>query len=367
MHIAIAGCGQLSRMMALAGIPLGFRFSFIADPDEDARCVEGLGEIQRWQPGQAADQLYQDLGEPDALTVEKEQVNLELLSGLGEHCPLRPGLAAIKVCQNRLLEKQLLDSLGIACSPYTYGVSAQDSALTLSLPAVVKSCREGYDGKNQWVLKTREDAVAFDAEIGGGDHIIESWIPFDKEVSQISLRSVSGEISHYPLTENLHDKGILRQSIAPATGIPATTAARARRMMTEIMQAVDYVGVMAMECFLVGDQLLVNELAPRVHNSGHWTQSGSNTCQFENHLRAIAGLPLGNTAERGVAGMINLIGTQGPPLASLSEHSKLHWYNKSVRPGRKLGHVNFTSASYEALSHQMNQFQETSLISAKSA
>ena len=358
MHIGIVGCGQLSRMMALAGIPLGFSFSFVAEAQEDTRCVRGLGDIARLRPLQPPLEIYQALGNPDVLTVEKEQLDVRLLEGLQEFCTVFPGLEAIRTCQHRLLEKKLLGRLGIACSPHTHGLSAVDSARVLSLPIVVKSCSDGYDGKNQWVLNSHEDLSSYDRDNDAcEDRIMERWIPFEKEVSQVSVRSITGEIFHYPLTENQHHQGILRQSIAPATGISAGTAESARRMISDIMDALDYVGVMAMECFLVNDQLMVNELAPRVHNSGHWTQSGSATCQFENHLRAIAGLPLGGTSDQGVTGMINLIGTAKPPLELLPAKGKLHWYNKSVRPGRKLGHVNFTGSDYEAVIHQMHEYK----------
>lgn len=358
MHIAIIGCGQLSRMLALAGIPLGFTFSFVADSREDIRCVEGLGTTVRWRPGESVQRLYQDLGKPERITVEKEQVDISLLNALQEYCVISPNLEAITTCGQRHREKRLLDKLGIASSPYTYGKSAADSAAILSLPMIAKSCNEGYDGKNQWMLTTSEEITSFDQQLDRRKHIIEQWIPFDKEVSQLSVRSQTGEIRHYPLTENQHKGGILQQSIAPATNIPTATIVLAQNRISQIMEALDYVGVMAMECFVVGEKLLVNELAPRVHNSGHWTQSGSTTCQFENHLRAIAGMTLGSTETHGVAGMLNLIGTDKPPLTLLSPRAKLHWYGKVIRPGRKLGHINLTGSSYQHLDGELQLFKK---------
>ena len=311
MHIAIIGSGQLARMSALAGIPLGLSFSFLADEHEDTRSIEGLGGVVRVTADQSGSSLYAALGKPDAITVEKEQVDVALLKLLQPHCPVHPCPEAFAACQHRYREKQLLDSLAIPSSSYTFGQSAAEAIKALSQPVVVKSCREGYDGKNQWVLKTAEDAEKFDRQLSENvediqDFIIERWVPFDKEVSQVSVRDVNGDIRHYPLTENQHSNGILCKSLAPATAVSDQTIQAAQTNIGRIMQELNYVGVMAMECFLVGESLLVNELAPRVHNSGHWTQSGSKTCQFENHIRAIAGLPLGSTEVYAFAGMYNL-------------------------------------------------------------
>ncbi|MDX1735907.1 MAG: ATP-grasp domain-containing protein, partial [Halioglobus sp.] len=184
------------------------------------------------------------------------------------------------------------------------------------------------------------------------------------EVSLISVRDRSGDTAHYPITENVHKGGILRHSIAPARDLPDATARAAQDYIEKVMQAMDYVGVMAMECFVVDGRLLVNEIAPRVHNSGHWTQAGSKTSQFENHLRAITGLPLGSTHNHGVAGMVNLIGTGVPTQAAFSADSTLHWYNKAERPGRKLGHVNFSGSSHDELLQEMHRFQREALASA---
>ncbi len=350
MHIGIVGCGQLSRMLALAGKPMGIRFSFVADEGEDTVCVDGLGPIARWKDGDDIAALYEALGRPDRITVEKEQVDLSLVEELQQHCPVHPNPKAFAAAQHRHREKQLLDSLNIPTSPYIYGQPDPDK---LPLPVVVKSCRDGYDGKNQWVLKTADDLEAFQAQAHEGELIVERFIPFEREVSQVSVRREDGSILHYPLAENHHDKGILRESIVPAPNTSAQLESAAQAYIRRIMEALDYVGVMAMECFVVEDGLLINELAPRVHNSGHWSQSGSATCQFENHIRAVADLPLGSTQVFGVAGMINLIGIEKPDLKVITETSKLHWYEKSVRPGRKLGHINVIADHYDTLKQSM--------------
>ncbi|MEX2963666.1 5-(carboxyamino)imidazole ribonucleotide synthase [Microbulbifer sp. TYP-18] len=353
MHIAIIGCGQLARMLALAGIPMGLKFSFIAQAEEDSRCVEGLGSIVRWQPGKSTECLYHELGRPDRITAENEQANTSLLNGLQAYCPIHPNPQAFSICQDRHREKQLLESLDIPCADYIV-CQGNDSHLDkLSLSAVAKSCRGGYDGKKQWVLKRRQDVESFMRQANREHYIVEQWVPFDREVSQISVRDINGTIFHYPLTENQHQQGILRQSMAPAIEIPEKIISAAHDYISRILAELDYVGVMAMECFALNDRLLVNELAPRVHNSGHWTQSGSATCQFENHLRAISELPLGSTKSLGITGMVNLIGTEKPPLNALTIESSLHWYDKIVRPGRKLGHINILSEDYHSLLQQM--------------
>ncbi|WP_394230244.1 5-(carboxyamino)imidazole ribonucleotide synthase [Shewanella colwelliana] len=356
MRIGIIGCGQLARMMALAGLPLGIKFSFVADSgvDTDLSCVEGLGIIAPWQPGQSIEDLYQALGKPDVITVEKEQVDLHLVQQLETYCTVRPSAASIAQCKSRIKEKQLLAKLDIPCAPFTYQVDLAQSAATLGLPMVIKSLDEGYDGKNQWVVHDNDSLNTLAASENFGDHLIEQWIPFDKEVSLIGTRGHDGDIHFYPLTENVHRKGILIRSTAPAKHISPKMEAAAQDYMRRLLEAEDYVGVLAMELFVVGDQLLVNELAPRVHNSGHWTQMGATTCQFENHIRAVAGLPLGATTLTSKTGMLNLLGVAVPPMKALSSSSSLHWYNKESKPNRKLGHINFTAADYVSLDQQMD-------------
>jgi len=367
MRIAIVGCGQLSRMQALAGLPLGIKFSFIHDDlNQNQDCVEGLGiikpapnkfEASNRYNEQDIEQLYQALGKPDCITVEKEQVDLELLQALTAYCPIYPSIAAIKACQHRGQEKQLLTSLAIPTSPYLYNASAQQAGQTLGYPVMVKSCTEGYDGKNQWLIKNNADAQQFDA-LDIKDYIIEAFVDFDKEVSQISVRHQNGQIEHYSLTDNEHVQGMLTRSIAPAANITDELRLQAQHYMESLLNKLDYVGIMAMECFVIGDKLMINELAPRVHNSGHWTQLGSITCQFENHIRALAGLSLGSTAQIATTGMLNIIGTERPAFASIAENAKLYWYNKSVKSNRKLGHINFIADNHNTLSQQMALFTQ---------
>ncbi|ABM03804.1 5-(carboxyamino)imidazole ribonucleotide synthase [Psychromonas ingrahamii 37] len=370
MRIAIVGCGQLSRMMALAGLPLGIQFSFIHDDKSQNRdCVQGLGIIE-YSPDKikstnsydtkAIAQLYQALGQPDCISVEKEQVDLALLQALADFCPIYPCVAAIKACQHRGEEKQLLTDLAIPTSPYFYNNGAKQAVQTLGYPVMAKSCTEGYDGKNQWLIKTPSDAVQFD-KLQIEDYIIEKFIEFDKEISLISVRSQSGQIKHYSLTENHHQQGMLTHSIAPALNIPDSVKLQAQHYMESLLNQLEYVGILAIEFFVVGDSLMVNELAPRVHNSGHWTQLGSITCQFENHIRALAGLNLGSTEQIAVTGMFNLIGTKQPPFDALTQNSKLYWYNKAPKAKRKLGHINFIAENQQLVKQQMIQLADANL------
>lgn len=361
MRIGIIGCGQLARMMALAGIPLGLKFSFVADggPDTDLSCVEGLGPVVPWQLGQSVSELYKALGQPDVITVEKEQVDLDLVRALEAHCTIRPNVDSIAKCKSRIHEKQLLAQLDIPCAPFTYDVSLEESAKTLGYPMVIKSLDEGYDGKNQWVVRSDEELAKVSPELKAGHYLAEQWIPFDAEVSIIGVRSASGEVSCYPLTENQHQNGILVRSMAPARGLSAEMVQQAQTYMTKLLEAQQYVGVLAMELFVVGDKLLVNELAPRVHNSGHWTQLGAQTCQFENHIRAVAGLALGATSAIGKTGMLNLLGVAAPPMDALSANASLHWYNKAAKPNRKLGHINFMMDDYGQLASQMQSVEQS--------
>jgi len=361
MHIAVIGSGQLAQMLAEAGKPLGLRFSFLAEEQEDTRCVDHLGGVVRSALPFKADQVYNALSQPDVITVEKESVDVELLRNLQDFCRVHPAPEGVFYSQNRSREKQLLDKLAIKCTPYTYQESLIKSEEQFGLPLVIKSCEDGYDGKNQYVIKTPQERLAFEEklannQLGFTDFIVEAWMPFDKEVSQVSARDAKGNFVHYTLTENQHSQGILRLSYAPAQNISPAVTQTAQANMQRLMEELNYVGVMAMECFLVGENLFVNELAPRVHNSGHWTQKGALTSQFENHVRAIAGLSLGESDLTAATAMINLIGIEQPKEQALPFNSRLHWYGKTVRAGRKLGHINCGGVSLTQAEQLVKQF-----------
>jgi 5-(carboxyamino)imidazole ribonucleotide synthase len=288
----------------------------------------------------------------DVLTYEFENVPVAALQKLGSAVPIYPPPAALRHAQDRLLEKQLFGKLDIPLPGY-HAIDSRsdlDAAINkLGLPLVIKTRRLGYDGKGQYLLQKAEDADTAWRELGGSDLIAEQWVAFDYEVSVIGVRNVDGDTAIYPLSQNEHHNGILHCSKAPVDAPPL--ARLAADYMTRLLQHLDYVGVLALELFVVRDKLLANEFAPRVHNSGHWTIEGSKTSQFTNHLLAICNQPLGSTAMKGYAGMLNLIGSI-PPAARAQRIGNLHDYGKAPREGRKLGHITVvaeTAADRDAL------------------
>ena len=345
MRLAILGCGQLARMLAQAAAHLDVDCVFVAIEDETTDCVRALGPVVRWAPGDDVGGLYLALGKPDVVTVERESVDTGLLRELQALCTVLPDADSVRVGQNRGLERSLLDSLAIPCAPHRVahtvdGVRAAVAAL--GLPLVVKATEAGYDGKLQWRLRNEDDVEAFCLQQRAGEYLLEQWVDFEREVSVVAVRGRNGEFRAYPLTENLHRDGILLASIAPARTASATSQARAESRARAIMEELNYTGVMAVEFFVVAGDLWVNELAPRVHNSGHWTMDATTVGQFENHVRAVTGLPLGDTGQARPAGMVNLLGSSAAGETVLIPAVDLHWhdYNKVPAAGRKMGHVN---------------------------
>jgi 5-(carboxyamino)imidazole ribonucleotide synthase len=305
MKIGILGAGQLARMLALAGYPLGVEF-IVLDPSADAcstlLCEHLLGDYN--DPG-----LLAVLAEcADVVTYEFENVPAEVAAFLNAHTQVHPAPKALAVAQDRLIEKNFLRDLGIATPVYQSVDSLADleqAMAAVGWPAILKSRTQGYDGKGQSVLKTVADlAPAWDL-LQGVPAIVEGFVPFTREISIVAARNAQGEMVFYPVAENVHRGGILRVSTCCAAD-PMQQLAEA--YVRQLAEALDYVGVLALELFDVDGQLLANEFAPRVHNSGHWTIEGAETSQFENHLRAIMGLPLGSTAPVGYASMVNFIG-----------------------------------------------------------
>ncbi len=362
MHVAIIGCGQLARMMALAGWPMGIRFSFLANADENIDCVEGLGAVVRWQNGLEGEKLYQALGCPDLITVEREQVVTSLLVSLQPCCPVYPQPEAIQVCQHRGREKATLAQLGIPIAPYRLADSAETLQVAveeLGYPVFIKSCEEGYDGQNQWRLTNSDQLAALLAERDSWPAmVVEAKVSFDREVSIIAMQSADGSQACYPVTENAHKSGILVRSQAPAPDMTPALEQQAQQIVQRLLNHWGYVGVLTVECFVVGDQLLVNELAPRVHNSGHWTQGAGVCSQFENHLRAICGMGLGNTQPLQNAGMLNLLGVMPPANIAFSGELQLHVYNKHIRPRRKVGHLNLQDQDAIRLRQRLDALED---------
>ncbi len=361
MHIAIAGCGQLARMLALAGWEMGHTFAFIADPGEGTDCVDGLGTIVARESIESAAALFDALGQPDVITVEKEHVSVTLLEDLTAYCPVAPSPESIRVCQHRGREKTVLQSLGIPTAPFRV-VNDADALISavdaLGYPAFVKSCEQGYDGQNQWLLK---DATML-AELADNmatlpELVVEGAVDFDRELSLIAMRTPSGEIATYPLSENRHREGILLTSEVPAPDVSADTQAQADHIAHTLLAHWSYVGVLSIELFDEGGALRVNELAPRVHNSGHWSQDAGVTSQFGNHLRAITDVTPGQTWPAGFAGMVNLLGRAAHDDLLRAADVNLHWYGKSIRGRRKVGHLNIQAKDRLALQQRLSAIE----------
>ncbi len=358
MIVGVLGAGQLGRMLALAGYPLGLRFRFL-DPTPESPASH------------VAEQVVGDYGDPaaldrfadglDVVTYEFENFPVEAVRRLALRVPVYPPPIALEVAQDRLQEKSTLNRLGIPTAPWEPVDSRDDlqQALTvLGVPAVLKTRRLGYDGKGQHVIRTPDEADAAWQTLGGVPLILEGYVPFRRELSVLGVRSQDGEMPCYPVVENEHRHGVLRRSVAPAPSVTEALQRESESYVSRVMDELDYVGVLAVELFDAGGRLLANEIAPRVHNSGHWTIEGATTSQFENHVRAVAGLPLGVTAARGCSGMLNLLGTQPDVAAVLRVPGvHLHLYGKSARPGRKLGHVTVLAADRPDLASRLTQLE----------
>jgi 5-(carboxyamino)imidazole ribonucleotide synthase len=340
MQIGILGGGQLGRMLALAGHPLAMHFRVL---EPAAECPAGAvayhlrGEYEDFQA------LYSFSQGVDAITYEFENVPVESARWLAERVPVFPTPDALDVGRDRIVEKTFFQKLGVSVPPFAAidSRSDLDSAVAwIGLPAVLKTTRFGYDGKGQAVLRTAADVESAWVSLGGRPLVLEGFVPFDRELSILAVRGCTGELAFYPLVENVHRAGILRVSTSPVPKLSRDLQAKAERIATMALETLGYVGVLAVELFQVGDKLLVNEMAPRVHNSGHWTIEGAETSQFENHLRAVAGLPLGSTAAVGRSVMINLIGgwPESKDVLAISG-AHLHLYGKKPRPNRKVGHI----------------------------
>jgi len=343
MVIGILGAGQLARMLALAGKPLGLKFIFL-DPTPIA-CAADIGKhlIGDYTDKKLLTQLAE---ESDIITYEFENVPVEIINFLSQQTPVYPSAKALSVGQDRMTEKTFFQNLGLPTAPFAAISSLKDLQLAMpriGYPAILKTRRLGYDGKGQVILNQEQDLASAWQAINQSPAIIESFIHFEREVSIIASRSVSGEIAYYPLSENTHHKGILR--LAKATeNDPLQT--QAEQYINTLLAALDYVGTIALELFATTDNLIVNEFAPRVHNSGHWTIEGSETSQFENHLRAITNLPLGATNTLGHTAMQNFIGgvPESKKLLSLAQ-VHLHLYDKEARKGRKIAHATIRTDS----------------------
>jgi 5-(carboxyamino)imidazole ribonucleotide synthase len=349
VQVGIVGGGQLGRMLALAGAPLDIRCVTL-DPARDSPASKVAASIVGTYDDH--DALARLADGADVVTYEFENVPVEAARFLRELVPVFPPPEALEVAQDRIAEKGLFDEVGLPTPAYRAVATLDEldaGVDELGTPAVVKSRRLGYDGKGQAVIHDPLRAEDAWRAIGEVPAILERFMAFDREVSILGVRGRDGDIGFYPLVQNRHVDGVLRVSLAPAPDLTADLQGRAERHARALMERLEYVGILAIELFQAGDELLGNEMAPRVHNSGHWTIEGAETSQFENHLRAVCGLPLGSTSARGQSVMVNLIGSTPDP-ASLADvpGAHLHLYGKTPRSGRKLGHITLVSEGGEA-------------------
>lgn len=357
MRIAVFGTGQLARMMALEGIAMGVDFSFLKTAGEDSRCVDHLGLVVEQQEGESAASVYERLGSPDVITTEKEGVDVDFYQQFVTFAKVSPPAKAVWVSQNRLREKQFLNDQGVPTAAFAPADSIDEipsKAAKLGFPVIVKTQENGYDGKGQWWLDSADDVAKMSGAEASGPWLIEKVVPFEREVSVVAARSASGEVVAYPLAENVHKDGILLTSISPCEAISAELAKSVNQSMKRLLDALDYVGVLSMECFVTGEGVVANELAPRVHNSGHWTQNALPVGQFEQHVRALLGLPLGGNELVGAAAMVNLLGVKPDAAQVLASNRHFHWYGKEVREGRKVGHINVQAGSREQLVREVD-------------
>jgi 5-(carboxyamino)imidazole ribonucleotide synthase len=339
MKVGVLGGGQLGRMLALAGYPLGFEFTFLDPAPDPPMGAVARGITAPYDDPRALEELANG---SDVVTWEFENVSLASAEALAKRVRVAPAPAALAAKQDRLHEKRFFGKLGIPTARHAPASTREefDAAVArIGHPVVVKSRSQGYDGKGQATLRDERHAARVWEALHGAPVIVEELVPFEREVSILAARGEDGKLAFYPLAENHHAGGILRHTIAPADGADAL-AAQAQEYATRVLEDLRYVGMLAIEFFVAGGKLIANEMAPRVHNSGHWTIEGAETSQFENHLRAIAGLPLGSTAARGRCAMVNILGNYPDPqrLAAIPG-AHIHYYGKAPRPGRKLGHV----------------------------
>lgn len=346
LTIGILGGGQLARMLTLAASSLGWH-TLCVDPS-DTPCARDVTTVLQ---GDYTDEtLLKTFAEQVAIvTLENENIPVDTLKYLSSICPVWPNADAVAEAQDRLIEKQLFQTLHIPTAPFV-AVDSKESLIKacdkIGLPAVLKTRRFGYDGKGQYVIRTPADIETAWNTLGSSPLILEGWIAFEKEVSLIAARNQHGDCVFYPLVVNEHKNGILHVSRAPYEDEALT--AKAHEYLTLLLNHLNYVGVLAVEFFVYQNELLANEMAPRVHNSGHWTIEGSETSQFEQHLRAIADLPLGSTQSLGYSILLNCVGEE-PDIDKVLQHPNVfyHSYGKQAKPNRKLAHITINTDTKE--------------------
>ena len=360
LRIGVLGGGQLGRMMALAGYPLNLSFAFF---DKAVDCPSAALGPRFGDDDYSDASLQAFIDSADVFTYEFENIPTRWVEAIAARKPVYPGVKSLAVSQNRLNEKQLFAALNIPSARFHEIRSEADlsaAVAALGLPLVVKTVTEGYDGKGQFLLREADQVSLCWSKLGTSAPLIaEEFIQFKRELSIIAVRGQNGDTLFYPLAENHHHGGILSHSLVPAPHLDENTQLTAERYISSILRELGHVGVLTLELFETRHGLMANETAPRVHNSGHWSIEGAHSSQFENHVRAVAGLPLGSTRAEKPSAMINIIGKHPSAHDVLSvTDAHLHLYGKSEREGRKLGHITVTADSYPELEMRMSRLAE---------
>jgi 5-(carboxyamino)imidazole ribonucleotide synthase len=354
MKVLVFGGGQLAQMMYLAAAPLGVEVYAV-----DVNAREVINPMSKVKLDMSIEYAISDV---HVVTAEFEHVPEDLLDLAEKSGKLLPNMAAILTGADRVREKFVLDKNNIANCPHAIvqDVAQIDEVVQqLGEKLILKASRDGYDGYGQWRLFDKSELEPLKQALSSLDLksvplVAETMLSFDREISIVGARDAKGELAYFDIAENLHHEGQLHVSVAPATNISEKAQQQAQEIFEKISTALDYVGVLAVEMFETKGELLVNEIAPRVHNSGHWTQKGADTCQFEQHIRAVLGFPLGDTTSKGVTAMINIIGCTSFSRDLISiPGCHLHWYGKEVREKRKMGHINVIANDYRELGEKL--------------
>ena len=358
MKIGVLGAGQLGRMLALSAYPLGHQMRFLALSEEDPSSLLGKTYIHN---DSDVIKLFSD--DSDVVTYESENTDVSIVKNVSKKSNVYPSERSLHLTQHRGREKELLSQLNIPCAPFEMvnSLSGLNSAIKhIGLPAILKTAKDGYDGKGQFHIKSESQIDEAWRHMSGVESILEGFVKFKRELSLIAVRGLDRSLKYYPLVENTHHEGILRLTVAPAQNISKSLQKKAEGYMYSLINEIDHVGVLTIELFDSKDELIVNEIAPRVHNSGHWTIEGAHTSQFENHIRAITNTPLGETSIKNqFNAMINIIGEHGPIQKVLeTKNAHLHLYDKKERKDRKLGHITITSSSLEQLNQSIDALKE---------
>ncbi len=354
MKVAILGGGQLARMLSMAAHRLGVE-PWIVDPKPDAPAAAVARHVLGALDDPASTRAIEGC---DVVTAELDHAPAAVMEGIADRVPVRPGPRAFAIAGDRLREKELFRSLGIPTAPFAAVDAPSDMPRALAatgLPAVLKTRQQGYDGKGQCSVESAAAAEEAFTRLGGVPALLEARVPFDRELSILAVRGLDGEVRFWSPVENHHEGGILRRSRPLDRALRRALGGAGRQASRALLETLDYVGVLTVEFFEVKGRLLANEMACRVHNSGHWTEEGAVTSQFENHLRAILGLPLGGTTTLGPTAMLNLIGAL-PPRDALARlpGARIHLYGKAAAPGRKLGHLTLRARSKDALERALD-------------